>query len=73
MRKLTAKQTLKNLIDVLTESLQELNEEPPSETADYIQGEKTAYAECLEIVQKWKRAKRYGIDYDVEKEFCLTL
>ena len=73
MRKLTAKQTLEYLIEVLTESLQELKEEPPSEAAEYIQGEKTAYAECLEIVQKWKHAKRYGIDYDVEDHFSLTL
>ena len=73
MQKLTAKQTLENLIEVLTESLRELNEEPPIETAEFIIGEQTAYAECLEIVQKWKHAKRYGLDYDVEKKFCLTL
>ena len=38
---------------------------------DFLYGEKTAYVECLEIIQEWKKAKAFGLDFDIEKKYPL--
>ena len=38
------------------------------EENDFIYGEKTAYAECLEIIQTWSNAKSFGLDYGIEEK-----
>lgn len=36
---------------------------------DYIDGEKTAYIECVEIIQELFKDKKSLLDFDVEKLF----
>lgn len=37
---------------------------------DFLLGEKTAMIECLEIIQQyWKHAKKFGLNYDIEKKY----
>ena len=41
------------------------------ENDEFGYGEKTAYVECLEIIQQWEKAKENGLDYEIEKFFSL--
>lgn len=59
---------LKYLKDVIEISLEEIGEF--IETS-FLLGEKTAYVECLEIIQCWDKAKEIGLDYDIEKRYPL--
>lgn len=52
------------IINRLKLCLKELN---TKEADEFMYGEKTAYLECLEIIQLWEKAKLYGLDYDIEK------
>ena len=57
--KKTAEQVLLDLITTLTQNLEEIGS----------QQRQTPYTECLEIIQMWKKAKFYGLDYDLEKRY----
>lgn len=62
----TEEQLLKYLADYLISSLDELTE---TKTADsFVNGEITAYVDCLEILNYWKGFKRYGIT-NIEKKY----
>ncbi len=69
MKKLTEKETLLYLIQRLTHNLLELQE--GLEETDFIQGERTAYVECMEWLQRWRAAEENGLDYEIEKRFPL--
>lgn len=69
MKKLTAEETLKYMIQVLTRNLMELENNP--EETEFIYGEKTAYVECMECLQRWQYAEENGLDYDIEAIFPL--
>ncbi len=69
MKKLTAEETLKYLIVALTRNLTELQTCP--QTTEFIYGEKTAYVECMEWLQRWQHAEKNGLDYEIEKRFPL--
>jgi len=63
MKKLTARATLIYMIKMLTECLEELK----STAKDgFTYGEKTAYAECLEIIQLWEESESNGLDYEID-------
>ena len=62
----SAEEVLKYLIGYLELCLDELYE---AEENDFVYGEKTAYVECLEIIQTWSKAKSSGLDYDIEKKY----
>ncbi|MBQ7348661.1 MAG: hypothetical protein IJW47_01565 [Clostridia bacterium] len=47
---MTAEQTLKLLISLISNYLDQLNALPHE---DFIDGELTAYTDCLEIVSRW--------------------
>ncbi len=64
----SAEEVLKYLIGYLELCLDELYE---AEENDFVYGEKTAYVECLEIIQTWSKAKSSGLDYDIEKKYPL--
>ena len=64
----SAEEVLKFLIGHIEQCLEELCE---AEENDFIYGEKTAYAECLEIIQEWSEASSCGLDYDVEEKYPL--
>lgn len=67
MKGKTAVETLNYLIDLLVYYLEDLKND--SDGKEFISGERTAYIECLEIVQKWKHAKFNGLDFDIEERF----
>ncbi len=69
MKNLTAKQTLLYMVELFTEYVQEL--EMADKNNDFAYGEKTAYIECLEVMQHWKGAKAAGLDYEIEKRYPL--
>ncbi len=69
MNKLTAEETLKYMIELLTEALMELEAAPKDN--DFTYGEKTAYVECLEWIRRWKDAPAHGLNYEIERRFTL--
>ena len=64
-----AKDVLEYMAKRLTEYLEELKNS--DKTSGFVYGEKTAYTECLEMIQLWKKAKEIGLDIDIEKKFSL--
>lgn len=70
--KLSAEETLKYLIGVIKENLDELYHIlPNTEDKNFVHGEKTAYVECLEIMQYWERSEEHGLCGVIEKEYPL--
>lgn len=69
-QKLNAEETLIYLIGVIKENLVELyGVLPVGCNRHFIQGEKTAYVECLEIVQLWDKAFDCGLGIEIEKDY----
>ncbi|MCI8499273.1 MAG: hypothetical protein HFE28_01495 [Clostridia bacterium] len=70
LQKLNAEETLEYLIGVMKENLNELyGELPAGSNRHFIHGEKTAYVECLEIVQLWNQAAEHGLEGVLEKQY----
>lgn len=65
---LTAEEIIKYLIELVQLNLEEL-EAAIDENNLFLYGEKIAYIECLEVLQKWEHAADFGLDYDIEKRF----
>lgn len=64
---LTAEQVLAHLIEIIETGLTELlNAEFKNE---FVIGEWYAYIECLEVIFYWKKAKKFGLDYDPELRY----
>ena len=66
---LTSDETLLRLMLVLINNLNELKnvKNVPKQAFQY--GEKTAYVECLELIQDWENASQFGLGYDIEHHF----
>ncbi len=64
---LTAEQVLASLIDTIETSLTEILEIDFKN--EFVVGEWYAYIECLEVILSWKKAKKFGLDYDPETKF----
>ena len=66
---------MKSAKDVLIEMIvtfKEYIEEIETERQDlFLYGEKTAYVECLEMIQEWEEFKTFGLDFDIEKKYPL--
>ncbi len=62
----TAEEVLGYLKELLEVYLAELN---GAEKNTFAYGEKTAYVECLEIIQLWEKAQTFGLNYDIEKRY----
>ena len=69
MKKHDSEQTLIQLVHLLLEFLDETNEPIDSyENSDFVLGEKTAYVECLELIQeRWDKGSENGIPQNIEK------
>lgn len=67
----TAEETLGDLAELLLFYLEELKETNISDKNQFCYGERTAYTECLEIIQYWEKAKEYGLDFDIEGKYPL--
>ena len=53
-------------------TFKEYIEEIETERQDlFLYGEKTAYVECLEMIQEWEEFKTFGLDFDIEKKYLL--
>jgi len=51
--------------------VEELKEYRNVEGEEFQYGERTAYTECLEMLQEWKEAKNKGLDFEIEKRYPL--
>lgn len=71
MQKKTANELLIFLISLLTAYLEELSSSSALDADLFCYGEKTAYAECLELLQQWEFAKTNGLNFDVKNRFPL--
>ena len=71
MQKKTANELLNFLISLLTVYLEELSSASALDEDQFCYGEKTAYTECLEVLQEWEFAEANGLDFDVETRFPL--
>ncbi len=68
--KLNAEETLEYLIGVVKANLGELyGVLPVGSNSHFIHGEKTAYVECLEIVQLWDKSAVCGLDCVIEQDY----
>lgn len=70
MGKLTAEEALKDLISEVIAMLVELNEVTDGDEL-FIEGEKTALVECLEILKAWEDADDNGLNFNIEEVFPL--
>ena len=71
MQKKTANELLIFLISLLTAYLEELSSSSALDENQFCYGEKTAYTECLEILQEWEFAESLGLDFEIENRFPL--
>ncbi len=70
MNHLSAKETLICMIELFKYYLEEIEESDQPDN-QFVYGEKTAYVECLEIIQNWKKAKKHGLAFEIEERFPL--
>ena len=66
-----AKEVLEYMAERLLEYLQELRDTKPDDADCFGYGERTAYTECLEMIQLWENAKQVGLDFNIEKKYPL--
>ena len=66
----TAEQVLVTLIGSIQYSLAELTSDSDRQD-DFVCGQMYAYIECLELIQLWQNAKKFGIDGNLEKKYSL--
>ncbi len=59
------------LITYLTQYLNDLENVDATTEQEFNYGEKTAFVECLEMIQLWKKAKINGLNYNIEQRFPL--
>lgn len=64
---LTAEQVLAHLIETIETNLSELLLSKSKN--EYVVGEWYAYIECLEVIFYWKKAKKFGLDYNPEARY----
>ena len=67
----SAEEVLEMMIEILLGYLEELFEFKDEAGQQFEYGERLAYTECLEWIQKWKYAKINGLDFDIEKKYPL--
>lgn len=60
----SAEYTLAQMISEICEKLDDLKYASPND--NYISGLKTAYVECLEIIQLWEKSKQFGLNFHIE-------
>lgn len=71
MTKFTAEEILIYLIELLLFYLEGLKEAEATDADQFCYGEKTAYVECLEIIQDWDKAEQHGLGFDIESKYPL--
>lgn len=71
MGRKSADKILVSLVKALERNLEELSEPSPQGNGEFINGEKTAYVECLEYIQ-YLAKQAYGLDFDIEDRYPLV-
>lgn len=71
MVKRNSDEILKTLIFFLKQNLKELSKYKDRLDEQFQYGEKTAYTECLEVIQDWEKAKSNQLNFEIEKRFPL--
>ena len=66
--KMKEKQLIEYLITVILERLDDLYDEA-TEFNQFVFGERTAYVECLEIIQECIDAAQYGLAFKIEGRY----
>lgn len=69
---MNAQDTIIYLKELLLLYLDDLKEVTDNQETLFAYGEKTAYTECLEVLQLWENAAEYGLDFDIEKRYPLV-
>ena len=69
--KMSGDTVLRYLIDLLETYLNELTEDDRGIHNKFIEGQCTAYVECLEIIQMWDGAEDSGLNWDIEARYPL--
>ena len=68
---MTAEKVLIHLIELLLEYVEELKDFKVDDEDLFCYGERLAYTECLEVIQEWDNAEKYGLDFDMEQKYPL--
>ncbi|MBQ9118294.1 MAG: hypothetical protein IJY11_03725 [Clostridia bacterium] len=71
MEKKNAAEILAYLEKLLTEYLEDLKDSAATDKNLFAYGEKTAYVECLEIIQRWDESSLGSADDAIEERFPL--
>lgn len=71
MEKRDAEEVLKTMIELLILYVEELAECKNVAGQEFEYGEKTAYTECLEWIERWEDAKNNGLNFEVESRYPL--
>lgn len=66
-----AKELLIYMIDTLLFYLEELAEITDTDSEQFAYGGKTAFTECLEMLQLWEEAREHWLDFNIEGRFPL--
>lgn len=66
-----AKEVLEYLAQLLLLYIEELKDARANDADAFRYGERTAYTECLEIIQMWEKAAKIGLDFDIETKYPL--
>lgn len=69
---MSSEDTILYLKELLLYYLDDLKEVGDNQNNLFAYGEKTAYTECLEVLQLWENAARHGLDFDIEKKYPLV-
>ena len=73
MKKYSSSQVLEYIIEAITTNLNELySDEEAIEDEEFLCGLKYAYVEVLEMMLRWKYAKRHPVFANLEETFPLT-
>ena len=68
---MTAEEVLKYMIKILLEYIEDLKDFKYEPLEMFCYGERLAYTECLEIIQKWDKAKLFGLHFNIEQKYPL--
>lgn len=71
MNKMKADELLCLMAERLLEYLEDLKDYHNEENTQFAYGEKSAFTECLEMIQFYERAKEIGLDFNIEEKYPL--
>ncbi|MBR2971055.1 MAG: hypothetical protein IKC48_04605 [Clostridia bacterium] len=71
MQKKSSEEVLEMMIQLLLVYLEELSVFKDIDGEQFLYGERTAYTECLEMIQEWEYADINGLNFDIEEKYPL--